>query len=103
MVAFELPYVHMTQHNAEKTLLLQLLELPEGDTELESLSRGLVKGAKRISHDADTRRLLLSYQIKWRPRSGTPSQYRSAVSVFSFCVLLLCRGSKALPRRPQLR
>ena len=47
VVSFVPPYVRTLQHIAEKTLLLQLLERREGDTELDALSREPVKGAKR--------------------------------------------------------
>ena len=57
MVALVPPYVRMPQYTAEKTLLLQLLERSKGETEPDVLSRELVKGAKRTSYDADTRRL----------------------------------------------
>ena len=51
------PSVRMTQHIAEKTLLLQLLERREGETASDPLSRQLVKGAKCTCYDTDTRRL----------------------------------------------
>ena len=47
----------MPQYIAEKTLLLQLLERSEGQTESDVMSRELVKGVKRTSYDAETRRL----------------------------------------------
>ena len=56
-IAIVPPYVHMNQYIAEKTLLLQLLERQEGETGPDVMSRELVKGAKRASYDAETRRL----------------------------------------------
>ena len=50
-------YVRMPQYIAEKTLLLQFSKRTEGETEPDVMSRELVKGAKRTSYDADTRRL----------------------------------------------
>ena len=47
----------MPQYIAEKTLLLQLLERSEGQTESDVMSREFVKGAKWTSYYADTRRL----------------------------------------------
>uniref|UniRef100_A0AAV1TRX4 Uncharacterized protein n=1 Tax=Peronospora matthiolae TaxID=2874970 RepID=A0AAV1TRX4_9STRA len=57
VIAIVPPYVRMPQYIAEKTLLLQLLERSEGQTESDVMSRELVKGAKRTSYDAETRRL----------------------------------------------
>ena len=51
------PFVRMTQHIAEKTLLLQLLERCEMDTASDTLSWDLVKGAKRTCYDSTTRHL----------------------------------------------
>ena len=57
VIAVVPPFVRMTQHIAEKTLLLQLLERCEMDTASDTLSWDLVKGAKRTCYDSDTRRL----------------------------------------------
>uniref|UniRef100_A0AAV1U7U0 Uncharacterized protein n=1 Tax=Peronospora matthiolae TaxID=2874970 RepID=A0AAV1U7U0_9STRA len=57
VIAIVPPYVRMPQYIAEKTLLLQLLERSEGQTESDVMSRELAKGAKRTSYDAETRRM----------------------------------------------
>ncbi|CAI5717458.1 unnamed protein product [Peronospora effusa] len=58
VIAVVPPSVRMPQHIAEKTLLLQLLERHEGEKTSNSLSRKLVKGAKRTCYNSDTRRLI---------------------------------------------
>ena len=47
----------MPQYIAEKTLLLQLSEQKEGETEPDVMSRELVKGSNRAIYDAEPRRL----------------------------------------------
>ena len=49
VIAIAPSYVRMPQQIAEKTLLLQLLEQKEGETEPGVISRELVKGAKLTS------------------------------------------------------
>ena len=50
----------MTHYRVKKTLLLQLLERSEEETEVDFMSLGLAKGDTRTSNDADTRRLTFS-------------------------------------------
>ena len=48
IIAVVSPSVRIPQYNAEKALLLQLLERLKGDTTSDPLSRELVKGAKHV-------------------------------------------------------
>ena len=89
VIAIVPPYVRVPQFIAEKTLLLQLLERSEGKMESDVMSRELVKGAKRTSYDADTRRMSSLCRIKWLQRGGMQRRLSFAASVFSCCGLLL--------------
>ncbi|TDH72030.1 hypothetical protein CCR75_004872 [Bremia lactucae] len=96
------PYVRMPNYIAEKTLLLQLLERSEGETDPDVLSQELVKGAKRTSYDADTRHLTFILPDQAAASSWHAMSILFAGSAFNFCFPIF-EGAKTLllPRYQQ--